>query len=70
MGAVEEQCAAQERPFRAVALAAGLPSDLIHDLLTGKADLRLGEMAAISNVLNVRASEIIAQAEAKGWQGP
>ena len=70
MAAIEGCCVAQERPFRAVALAAGLPLDRILELLADKADLRLGEMVAISNVLNVRASEIIAQAEARGWQGP
>lgn len=66
IGAIREQCAAQDRPLRAVALEAGLSPGRIAAAQAGEVDLRLEEITAISNVLGLKASELIARAEAMG----
>lgn len=64
LGAIQERCAAHDRPLQAVALQAGLSPGRIAAAQAGEIDLRLNEITAISDVLGMKASELIARAEA------
>jgi transcriptional regulator with XRE-family HTH domain len=64
LGAIRERCATEQRPFSAVAIEAGLSEAELAAVESGQADLRLNELTAISEALGVKASELIARAEA------
>jgi hypothetical protein len=66
LGAIRERCAAQDRPLSAVALEAGLTTATVNAVEAGLTDLQLDDLTAICNVLGVRASELMARAEALG----
>ncbi|HEY6779462.1 MAG TPA: hypothetical protein VI111_00825 [Thermoleophilaceae bacterium] len=68
--AIRERCSAEDRPLQAVAREAGLQPARLAAAQAGEVDLRLDEMTAISNVLGVKASELIARAEAMSREAP